>query len=418
MTENCLSGRPGHGRTFSTVIWVVGSIAIVQLLALGVGVARRSPVVTAVPTVKSANVSYQPTSMVPPAPVPAPAATAVQAEGQSKGGVTGVTPPGPDLINQAVPEFPVLGQAGEKPVGRGIPESKPVPGPPPVLSGPSFVGPASVTGSTSLSTALSLAARENELADEPILERLMSTGAELRASGNMQGAMQAFRKVELAMPDHPRILAELAATLSQMGLSDKANSYWERVEGLGPVLAAAYFPLAGQQLRGESPPMADPAPKLMKIGEVKVEEHTPTSEGQKVTLRVVVDADSKARPVGDDLTLLVYFFDQVAGGEVKASTADTSYVYPSPPYDWQVDGTEEIIVNYNQPVFTEEQKRELGERSYYGYAIELYYRDKIQDKLVMPENIANLRLESKDEEIPARDPIGPENALFPNSVYP
>ena len=103
---------------------------------------------------------------------------------------------------------------------------------------------------------------------------------------------------------------------------------------------------------------------------------------------------------------------------MKASTADTSYVYPSAPYDWQVDGTEEIIVKYNQPVFTEEQKRELGVRSYYGYAIELYYRDQIQDKLVMPENIANLRLESKDEEIPVRDRIGPENALFPNSVYP
>lgn len=246
----------------------------------------------------------------------------------------------------------------------------------------------------------------------------MSTGAELRASGNMQGALQAFREVESAMPDHPRILAEVAATLSQMGLREKANSYWERIEGLGPVRAAAYFPLAGQELRGERPSPGEVAPKLMKIGEVKVEERAPTSEGQKVSVRVIVDAAPNTRPVGDDLTLLVYFYDQVTGGGVKASTADTSYVYPSPPYDWQVDGTEEIIVNYNQPVFTEEQKRELGERRYFGYAIELYYQDQIQDKVVMPESIATLRLETKDEAAPVGGFIGPENALFPDPAYP
>lgn len=423
MTENCLSGRPGYGRTFRIAMWVVGSIAFIQLLALGFGVARRSPVIKSEPVMARTTEMVPPAPAVPPAPVqptvPAPAAVMLQTESLSNTGVTGVNPSQPDSINQVAPEFQAPGIRSGEPAGSsGLSGPSPLPGPAPVLPAPSFVGPAAVETSPSLSASLALAARENELAGEPILERLMSTGAELRASGNMQGALQAFRKVESAMPAHPRILAELAATLGQMGLSDKAKAYWERVEGLGPVVAAAYFPLAGQQLRGEPTSVTDPAPKLMKIGEVKVEEQAPTSEGQKVTIRVVVDADAKSRPVGDELTLLVYFYDQVAGGEVKASTADTSYVYPSAPYDWQVDGTEEIIVKYNQPVFTEEQKRELGVRSYYGYAIELYYRDQIQDKLVMPENIANLRLESKDEEIPVRDRIGPENALFPNSVYP
>jgi len=137
-----------------------------------------------------------------------------------------------------------------------------------------------------------------------------------------------------------------------------------------------------------------------------------------VTLRVVVDADPNARPIGDDLTLLVYFYDRITGGEVKASTADTSYDYPSAPYDWQADGTEEIVVKYNQPIFTEEQKRELGERSYHGYAIELYYRDQIQDKVAKPDDIARLRLEAPAEPAAAGGFLGPENALFPNSVYP
>ena len=76
-------------------------------------------------------------------------------------------------------------------------------------------------------------------------------------------------------------------------------------------------------------------------------------------------------------------------------------------------------MNYNQPVFTEEQKRELGERSFHGYAIELYYRDELQDKIAMPEDIASLRFET----VPAAPgagvgPDGPENALFPGSPIP
>jgi hypothetical protein len=230
--------------------------------------------------------------------------------------------------------------------------------------------------------------------------------------------------VETALPTHPRVRAELAATFTGMGLTDKANAYWERVEELGPLAAGIYHSLAGRQLRGEAFPATDSVvstksptspTKMMRIGEVKVEEKAPTSEGQKVSLRVVVEADPGSRPVGEDLALLVYFYDRLSGGSVQASTADTSYLYPTEPYDWKIEGREEIVVIYNQPVFSEEQQLELGQRSYYGYIIELYYRDQIQDKVVMPEDIATLRIESPTVPQPAENGVGPENALFPKS---
>lgn len=418
---------------------VIGGIASLQIVALGFGVLRRAPEPTEqAPQATFAGAPVQMTGPVEAAPtfpetgeapLPLPLHPLV---GPAPAAATDAT--GAGAMNRVVPDFsPAPNGPGAIPPSLGAnlggalrsvgPTAQAEGGS--VLPAPPFGAPAAAAATTagedsgsSLSAALAVAARDNQLGDEPILERLMLAGAELRASGNMQGALRAFREVESALPDHPRILAELAATLSQMGLTDKANGYWERVESAGPVVAGAYFPLAGQQLRGETPPSPETNAKVMKIGEVRVEEQAPTSEGQKVTLRVVVDADPNARPVGDDLTLLVYFYDRVAGGEVKASTADTSYDYPSSPYDWQSDGTEEIIVNYNQPVFTDEQKLELGERSYYGYAIELYYRDRIQDKVVMPEDIARLRLESPADPAPAGGFLGPENALFPDSVYP
>jgi hypothetical protein len=86
-----------------------------------------------------------------------------------------------------------------------------------------------------------------------------------------------------------------------------------------------------------------------------------------------------------------------------------------------VNGTETIVVNYLQPVFTDDQKRELGERSFHGYAIELYYRDELQDKVAMPEDVAALRAAPAAEDgadPSAPQPVKPENALFPNPVVP
>ena len=65
------------------------------------------------------------------------------------------------------------------------------------------------------------------------------------------------------------------------------------------------------------------------------------------------------------------------------TTADTTEHYVSAPYDWS-DGVEVIEVSYAQPKFTEIQKSELGEREYYGYIIELYYRDDLQEVLAEP----------------------------------
>lgn len=422
MTENCLTERPGDGRTFKIAMAVIGGIASFQILVLGFGVLRRAPAEDKLVVSAPLDAVEVMADTVPAHPLAArEQAGGVAAHAGATDQVGSESSPVVPNSQAELPRTPTAGQTSPRvdvtdalrPAGSvARDETARIAAPPrPELGALASEG-------SSLSAALVVAGRENVLSDEPILERLMSTGAELRASGNMQGALQAFRQVETALPLHPRIQAELAATLGQMGLTEKAKSYWERIEEAGPTVAGAYFSLAGQQLRGEAPPSPDATAPVMKIGEVMVQEQAPTSDGQTVALRVIVDADPNARPVGDDLTLLVYFYDQVTGGEVKASTADTSYEYPSAPYDWQGDGTEEIVVKYHQPVFTQEQKREFGDRTYYGYAIELYYRDQIQDKVVMPAEIDRLRAESPAEPAPAGGFLGPENALFPESIHP
>lgn len=158
----------------------------------------------------------------------------------------------------------------------------------------------------------------------------------------------------------------------------------------------------------------------MKIGEVKVSTPPVTEEGQKVSLAVVIDADPMMHPVADELSLIVNFYDRLPDGEIRPSTAETSYLYPTEPYDWRVDGTETIVVNYHQAALTEEEKREMPERVFHGYSIELYYRDELQDKVAMPAEIADLRVPSPAKIVEPAEPAGgviaPQNALFPDKT--
>lgn len=424
ITEPGFTDRPVHGRAFLISMGVIGAVAVIQFLALAFAILRREPV--AVATVSPAPPALAPAPSepaTPPLPI-APLAPVAPVSAFTK----------PLLPDPVVADSVVKDPVAPSPLVKPAPEA-----------GPKFVGPAgegapAVPGAggandpAALFASLESAAKSQVLPDG-ILERLMGTGVELRASGNTQGALRNFREVESALPDHPRILAEIAATLGLLGLKDKQQGYWERVEVLGPSGAGPYFSFALEQLGKARPAPPDasatatreaaetaaaaPAPgRTMKIGEVKVAEEAPTGEGQKVSLSVVIDAVPGSEPVGEDLSLLVYFYDRDAAGEVRPSTADTSYLYPTEPYDWKVNGTETIVVNYRQPVFTAEQKRDLGERSFHGYAIELYYRDELQDKIAMPGDVAALRSAPAEESGPAPRPVKPENALFPNPVVP
>jgi len=419
ITEPGFSDCPVPGRSFRVTMAVIGGIALLQLAALAIGMIRRGPGVPTPPPMQAsiATVTAPPAlstetepASAPVSPEPVPAAVPAPV-------VSDVMVIDPVSAAPEVASTGTRGGAFPRPLADGSAGSSPSPATP----GDFF-------------EALAAASRSQPLSDG-ILERLMVAAAELRASGNMQGALQAFRQVETALPEHPRILSEIGATLGKMGLKDKADGYWEKVDGLGEIGAGPFYPFAALTLRGEALPGtgsaapvvegSPPAPaKALKIGEIKVEEQAPTSEGQKVGLRVTIDADPSVRPSGEDLSLLVYFYDRVPGGAVRPSTADTSYLYPTEPYDWQIDGTEVIVVNYLQPVFTEEQKRELGERSFYGYAIELYYRDELQDRVAMPADIAALRFEGNPggdgSAGEAQSPtfLGPENALFPDPVVP
>ncbi len=433
MAGNLLSDRADYGRTFNSVMWVVGTLAATLFFAAALEMLRRPAGSDRVASTASGAVPQNGSEFGPAGTEAGPAFPdpAAVFAGNGGGGISG-----PESVNGTAggnaggnpAETPHLA-SGLKPLlpgniggnaGGGFPNAGAANrslSQPSILPEPSFTGPQ--TNDRSLSESLNAAQLTVEKIDDPVLERLMAAGEELRAGGNLMGALDAFKQVESALPDHPRVLGELAATYNQLGREADALVHWARIVDLGPVRSGGYYKIANGVLEGDQVPIAGSTVQQMKIGEVIVKQAEPDDQGQKVSLRVIVDANPASSPSGSDLALAVYFYDIVDGQTIEASTADTSKLYPTEPYDWAVDGTEEIVVNYHQPVFSEEQARELGERRYYGYAIELYYRDQLQDKVTMPEEIAALRIqETPEQEESAPVFLGPDNALFPDPLTP
>ncbi len=364
-----------RSRTFPVATWLLGLFAAGQLLAVGWAVMRHRPSV-ANPDADGAAATT-------------PAGTAF-----AEGGL----PPMPEVFREQ------MAPSASSP-------------PPPAPGGPRAAGAtatAPAPGAAPSNQLLADTSRQSHPAHriaDPEVERLLASGIDQRVGGNMNAALRSMQAAEAKSPDHPRILSEIAGTYSQMGLDDRAATYWEQVYRLGETRAGAYFDMADMVLKGKQLDPTDRQDSLLSIDDITEVRDREIAAGERVTLRIATQARPGSQPRGQDMAVLVYFYDLVNGKEYLPSTADTSESYTSAPYDWR-DGAREVIeVTYYQPEFTAEQKQVMGERVYFGYIVELYYRNELQDVVAKPRKLS--KLDSNAHLGPPGVDAGPDSSLFP-----
>lgn len=364
-------------RTFPVAMWLLGLFAGGQLLAVGWAVMRHQP------SVRYPDGGGAAGSTASSSPVHT---------GFPEGGL----PPMPEVFRQQMAAAasstspPAIGSPG----GRG--RARMAPGAPP---------------SNSLLADTSRQTHPAHRIADPKVEQLLETGIGQRVGGDMGTALRSMQAAEEKLPDHPRILSEIAGTYAQMGLNDKAATYWERVYRLGETRAGAYFDMADMVLKGQQLEQAARQDSLLSIDDIAEIRDQKIAAGERITLRISTQASPGTQPKGQDMAVLVYFYDLVDGKQFLPSTADTSESYITAPYDWR-DGEREVIeVTYYQPEFTAEQKRVMGERVYFGYIVELYYRNELQDVVAMPRKLR--KLDSSGHLAPQGTGVGPDSSLFP-----
>lgn len=215
---------------------------------------------------------------------------------------------------------------------------------------------------------------------------------------DMQGALQLLQKADQHNPDHPAIIAEIAQTYEQMGITAKATDSWRRIQLLGETKAGSFYELAARRLGAGPAAAAVPSSlpggagmeseKHLRLGACQVVRDFSANSGERYNLRVpIVRAGSQ--PVDAQMVdMEVFFFDRVNGAQVAQTIApEPVESWQSSPVDWSGAGEETLDVVYHLPSLSAAEVQQHGRRSYYGYMLRLYYNNKLQDVAAEPRDL-------------------------------
>ena len=226
---------------------------------------------------------------------------------------------------------------------------------------------------------------------------VVTAAKELRGLSDMQGTLEMLHRADELTPDHPAIIAELAETYEEMGITAKATDAWRRIQLLGATKAGSYFELASRRLGSGSAAVVAPGPsapsgaegeKFLRLGACQVARDFTVNAGERYVLRVPISRAGN-RPINSqELNLEVFFFDRVNNEKVAQTIApEPVESWQSAPVDWNGTGEEVLDVVYHLPALSAAEIQQHGRRSYYGYMLRLYYNNKLQDVAAEPRDL-------------------------------
>jgi hypothetical protein len=269
---------------------------------------------------------------------------------------------------------------------------------------------------------------------DPEVAELLETVAQLRAGGDTSGVMELLRAAEGMDENNVAVLKEFAQTYEQMGLTDKALEYWQRIESQGAARAGAVFPLAQQRASlgrapsslvaaalpgdqeeslpgagltmpplpsaadlGALPPLASRMGLLtadgavLSVGTCQVVRDLAVNVGERQTLRIPIVRTGSSEIEPTAVNVDVFFYDLVNGNVVEPTRADPPVsTWMAAPVDWAGEGIEPLDVVYYLPQMTEDEIKNHGQRQFHGYVVKLYYQNKLQVTAAEPSDLLDL----------------------------
>lgn len=376
-----------------------GACAVLGVVALAQGAAvamawkdksHQAPVVTAAPAVPPP---------APPAAAPAPpaAAPAPAADDPFRADAVVLDDPHPEL---AVP-------AGEEPLY-------------PDPAGPVLARPNVITA----------APLDVPITDEACLTHL-DEGIYLRDRGDMIGAVKHLRLALEKAPEHPKLLYQLASAMDGMGQERKAAEHWRKLRLLGQG-AGNYYQLAVERLKegGSLPPPAnapaEPADEEKEgrfvVSNVKVDRLPDNAQGEVWSISGQIDHKGTEPVDVSQIAVKLHLFDEVNGQRIDRFIGEQPpHSWPDAPVDWSA-GSEKFLFVFNRPPFTPDELVRLGQRKYYGYALEIRYGNaaefsgnQLQDIAAEPAILADMAREMLEQ---APGPAVPENGEMFDPAMP
>lgn len=334
MRNSGKSGKPNLG-AFHVSCWVLGLVAFVQLMSVGVAlsVVERAPLAEREVETRYVVIPSSTTAAVPVKPP--------KVEGEEEAPV-----PKKRRREEAIEVRPE-GRVAE------VPEDE-------VLSSP-------------------------PMTRDPLVESLIERARQDRVSGDLFAALTKMTEASGKEPESMNISYELGAIYEAFGVFDKARAFYHQVYRGGPLKAGSLWEKAGYKLAYGLVPQSKDLVSL-GLGRMLAAERVPTGEKRTLLLSVTLAPGKEFDPAL--LHPKVKFYEEVDGkvGPAVYKAEESGNAWVTGGADWK-DGEEMAEVWYVSPKVDVATDFLYGEREFYGFVAELYYGNRLVDIRAQPRTL-------------------------------
>ncbi|MDA7881984.1 hypothetical protein N9A94_06725 [Akkermansiaceae bacterium] len=219
----------------------------------------------------------------------------------------------------------------------------------------------------------------------PIVERLIEEAREARIKGDLVLAQTKLNEATHLEGDNANVLYELAMNYDSLRLYDRGVEYYMMVRNMGPIKAGSLYAKASAKIeRGRIEDLKD----LASLGLVRKSAPKRVAGGERRTVMLPISVAPGKDFDPELLDPRMNFFEEVDGKiQPAVITPDGSgFAWVSEPVNWD-DGEELAEVWYFVPDQDAREAYYSGERKFYGMVVELYYDGRLVDLMAQPRTL-------------------------------
>ncbi|MGJ8656886.1 MAG: hypothetical protein ACSHX6_10595 [Akkermansiaceae bacterium] len=225
------------------------------------------------------------------------------------------------------------------------------------------------------------------------VEKLVEEAKGLHLSGDVVRAILKLAEAEIIDPDEPAIIYRRALVFEDMRNWERAGDEYDKLFGLGPEVGA-YYEIATDKIANGVKDAPDVVP--FHLGNV-VQRVSADQLRARVTIPVRRLTKREIEP--SQIDVRIFFYDIVDNKVVEPvpqqREQNIAKRWVTEPTDWSGNVEESAEAVYQLPELELADVHLFGERRYFGHVVELYYKGELMDQFAFPGRLHGIH--AKDQ---------------------
>jgi len=214
------------------------------------------------------------------------------------------------------------------------------------------------------------------------VEKLVSEARGLHLAGDVVRAVVKLEEAEIIAPKEPAIIYRRALIFEDMRNWERAGDEYDKLFALGPEIGE-YYDIATDKIANGVKDAPDVVP--FQLGNV-VQRVNSDKLGAKLVVPVRKLTEREIEP--SQIDVRIFFYDIVDNKEVQPvpqqREENIQKRWIANPADWIDNNEESAEAIYQLPTMELADVHLFGERRYFGYVVELYYKGELMDQSAYP----------------------------------